>query len=57
MMLVNYFSLFDGWVVCDLRQIAGRVVRVPISVPYKTKDEAMQAMRTMYDMYEKLHLL
>lgn len=57
MMLVNYFELFDGWVVCDLREIAGRVVRVPISVPYKTKDEAMQAMLTMYDMYEKLHLL
>lgn len=57
MMLVNYFRLFDGWVVCDLRQIANRVVSVPISVPYKTEDEAIQAMHTMYNMYEKLNLL
>lgn len=57
MMLVNYFGLFDGWVVCELRQIANRVVSVPISVPYKTEDEAIQVMHTVYNMREKLKLL
>ena len=57
MMLVVYLSLFDGWVVCELRQIARRIVQVPISVPYKTEDEAIQAMHTMYDIREKLNLL
>ena len=57
MMLVNYFRLFEGWVVCDLRQIDNRVVYVPISVPYKTADEAIQVMHTVYDMREKLNLL
>ena len=57
MMLVVYSSLFEGWVICELRQIARRIVQVPISVPYKTEDEAIQAMHTIYDMREKLNLL
>lgn len=57
MMLVVYLSLFDGWVVCELRQIARRIVQVPISVPYKTEDEAIQAMHIMYDIREKMNLL
>lgn len=57
MMLVVYSSLFDGWVVCELRQIARRIVKVPISVPYKTEDEAIQVMHTVYNMREKLNLL
>lgn len=56
-MEVYYSSLFEGWVVCELRQIARRIVKVPISVPYKTEGEAVQAMRTVYEMREKLHLL
>ena len=56
-MQVCYLSLFEGWVVCELRQIARRIVQVPISVPYETEDKAIQAMHTMYDMREKLHLL
>ena len=52
-MQVCYSSLFDGWVVCELR----RIVQVPISVPYKTEDEAIHVMHTMYDMREKLNLL
>ena len=57
MMEVVYSSLFEGWVICELRQIARRIVQVPISVPYKTEDEAIQAMHTIYDMREKLNLL
>ena len=57
MMQVNYYNFFEGWVVCELRQIAGRIKKVPISVPYKTEDEAIQAMHTIYDMREKLNLL
>lgn len=57
MMQVTYSSLFNGWVVCELRQIANRVVNFPISVPYKTEDEAIQVMNTVYDMQEKLNLL
>ena len=45
-MQVCYSSLFDGWVVCELRQIARRIVQVPISVPYKTEDEAIHVMHT-----------
>ena len=56
-MQVCYSSLFEGWVVCELRQIARRIVQVPISVPYETEDKAIQAMHTMYDMREKLNLL
>ena len=56
-MQVCYSSLFNGWTVCELRYIANRVVNVPISVPYKTEDEAIQAMHTIYDMREKLNLL
>lgn len=57
MMLVCYSSLFEGWVVCELRQIARRIVQVPISAPYKTEDEAIHVMHVVYDMREKLHLL
>lgn len=57
MMQVCYSSLFEGWVVCELRQIARRIVKVPISVPYKTEDEAINVMHTVYEMREKLHLL
>lgn len=57
MMQVCYSSLFEGWVVCELRQIAGRIEKVPISVPYKTEDEAIQVMHTVYNMREKLNLL
>ena len=57
MMLVNYFSLFGGWVVCEMRQIAGRMEQVPISIPYKTEDEAIHVMHTVYEMREKLNLL
>ena len=56
-MLIIYYALFNGWVVCELRQVENRVVNVPISVPYKTEDEAIQAMHIMYDMREKLNLL
>ena len=57
MMLIIYYALFNGWVVCELRQVENRVVNVPISLPYKTEDEAIQAMHTVYDMREKLNLL
>lgn len=57
MMQVNYSNFFEGWVVCELRQIAGRIEKVPISVPYKTEDEAIQVMHTVYNMREKLNLL
>ena len=57
MMLVCYSSLFEGWVVCELRQIKGRIEQVPISAPYKTEDEAIHVMHVVYDMREKLHLL
>ena len=57
MMQVNYSNFFEGWVVCELRQIGGRIKKVPISVPYKTEDEAIQVMHTIYDMREKLNLL
>lgn len=57
MMQVNYSNFFEGWVVCELRQIAGRIEKVPISVPYKTEDEAIQVMYTVYNMREKLNLL
>lgn len=57
MMQVCYSSLFEGWVVCELRQIARRIVQVPISIPYKTEDEAVQVMHTVYKMREKLNLL
>ena len=57
MMLVVYSIIFKGWVVCELRQIAGRIEQVPISVPYKTEDEAIQVMHTVYNMREKLNLL
>lgn len=57
MMQVCYSSLFEGWVVCELRQIARRIVQVPISVPYKTEDEAIHVMHTVYEMREKLNLL
>lgn len=56
-MQVNYSNFFEGWVVCELRQIAGRIEKVPISVPYKTEDEAIQVMYTVYNMREKLNLL
>lgn len=56
-MQVCYSSLFEGWVVCELRQIAGRIEKVPISAPYKTEDEAIHVMHVVYDMREKLHLL
>ena len=54
MMLVVYSKIFEGWVVCELRQIAGRIEQVPISVPYKTEDESIQVMHTVYNMREKL---
>lgn len=57
MMQVNYSNFFEGWVVCELRQIAGRIEKVPISVPYKTEDEAIQVMHTVYNMRKKLNLL
>lgn len=57
MMHVVYSQLFNGWVVCELRQIANHVVNVPISIPYKTEDEAIQVMHTLYNIREKLNLL
>lgn len=57
MMFVVYSKFFEGWVVCELRQIAGRMEKVPISVPYKTEDEAIQVMHTVYNIREKLHIL
>lgn len=57
MMQVCYSSLFEGWVVCELREIASRIVKVPISIPYKTEDEAVQVMHTVNKMREKLNLL
>ena len=56
-MLVIYFELFNGWIVCELRQVENRVVNVPISVSYKTEDEAIHVMHTVYEMREKLNLL
>lgn len=56
-MLVVYSRFFGGWVVCEMRQIGNRVERVPISVPHKTEDEAIQAMHTVYEMRAKLRLL
>lgn len=57
MMFVVYSNFFEGWVVCELRQIEGRMEKVPISVPYKTEDEAIQVMHTVYNIREKLKLL
>ena len=57
MMLVIYFELFNGWIVCELRQVENRVVNVPISVPYETEDKAIHVMHTVYEMREKLNLL
>lgn len=57
MMFAVYSKIFNGWVICELRQIAGRIEQVPISVPYKTEDEANHVMHTVYEMREKLHLL
>lgn len=57
MMNAAYSDTFHGWVVWEIRQIDNRVVYVPISVPYKTQDEAIQVMHTVYDMREKLNLL
>lgn len=54
-MQVIYSTLFNGYVICELRQIDNRVVNVPISVPYKTEDEAIQAMHTVYEMRERLN--
>lgn len=56
-MFVVYSKFFEGWVVCEPRQIEGRIEKVPISVPYKTEDEAVQVMHTVYNMREKLNLL
>lgn len=56
-MLVIYYELFKGWIVCELRQVENRVVNVPISVPYETEDAAIQAMHTVYNIREKLKLL
>ena len=53
-MLVIYFELFNGWIVCELRQVENRVVNVPISVPYKTEDEAIDAMHIIYAMRQAL---
>lgn len=57
MMFAVYSKIFNGWVICELRQIARRIVQVPISIPYKTEDEAVQVMHTVYKMREKLNLL
>ena len=57
MMFVVYSKIFDGWIVCELRQIAGSIKKVPISVPYKTEDEAIQVMHTVYNIREKLSIL
>lgn len=57
MMFVVYSKFFEGWFVCELRQIAGRIEKVPISVPYKTEDDAIQVMHTVYNIREKLNLL
>lgn len=57
MMYAVYSTTFNGWVVYECRRIDNKVVDVPISVPYKTSDEAIQAMHIVYDMREKLNLL
>lgn len=57
MMFAVYSKFFDGWVICELRQIAARIEQVPISAPYKTADEAIHVMYTVYEMREKLNLL
>lgn len=57
MMQVNYSNFFYGWVVYELRQIAGRIEKVPISVPYKTEYEAIRVMHTVHNMRVKLNLL
>lgn len=57
MMYAMYSHTFNGWVVYERRQIDNHVVDVPISVPYKTVEEAIKVLHTVYDMREKLNLL
>lgn len=56
-MYAMYSHIFNGWVVYERRQIGNRVVDVPISVPYKTVEEAIKVLHTVFNMREKLHLL
>ena len=57
MMFVVYSKTFEGWVVCELRQIAGRIEKVPISVPYKQEDEEIQAMHHVSHIRLKVRMM
>ena len=41
MVQVIYSEFFKGWIVCEYRMIENRVVKVPISIPYNTAEEAI----------------
>ena len=56
MVEVIYSELFNGWIVCELRQVENHVVNVPISVPYNTAQEAIAVMHQVYDMRAKLNI-
>lgn len=57
MVQVIYSELFNGWIVCESRIMNQRVKNVPISIPYKTAQEAIDVMHQLYDMWVKLNLL
>lgn len=56
MVEVIYSEFFNGWIVCESRLIENRVVKVPISIPYDTAEEAIAVFHKLYDMWVKLKL-
>lgn len=56
-MYAMYSHIFNGWVVYESRPIGNDIVAVPISVPYKTVEEAIKVLHTVFNMREMLHLL
>ena len=56
MVQVIYSEFFKGWIVCEYRLIENRVVKVPISIPYNTAEEAIAVLHRFYDMLIKLAL-
>lgn len=57
MVQVIYSEFFKGWIVCEYRLIENRVVKVPISIPYNTAEEAIAVFHQLFDMWVKLNLL
>ena len=57
MVQVIYSEFFKGWIVCVYRMIENRVVKVPISIPYNTAEEAIAVFHQLFDMWVKLNLL